>query len=168
MADIKNPFITDEKKINEVKDAGKALNFNEVQGPRRPNEVSISGSTLGAGINYNRTLDEAERLRIGAGLHSGGAFNGPIATVETSYDVLKGKIGSFESSLRVTALAGAGPDTGVGAVMLGGNVAINDRVTLGVEAGPAAFVPYGGDDPYRSSQTFYGGMARALVGVRFK
>lgn len=140
-------------------------------GPKRPNEVSISGSTLGGGIEYKRTLDDAERFSVGAGLHSGGAFKGPFITGEANYDLLKGKLatgtslGNIEGNLGIGPMVGISPDIAMGAAMINSGVTFNDRVKLGLGVGPAVFVPL--DDHLYGNQPLGGVMARASVGIKF-
>lgn len=138
-------------------------------GPQRPNKIGFSGSTLGAGINYSREL--GERSSVGVGLHSGGAFDGPILTGEGNYNFLQGKLnttslGTIKGTLGVNPLVGVGPDTAVGAVMLKGGVTFNDRVELDLGVGPAVFLPLG-DEPYRPSTPYGGALAKAGINFKF-
>jgi hypothetical protein len=155
-----------------VEEVGRDLK-NFIGPQRNKNEVSVRGSTLGGGVEYQRELDTDGRLTAGAGLYSGGAFNGPILTGSANYDFLKGKLatgtalGNIEGSLGIGPKVGIGPDTGIGAVMLNSGVTFNDRVKLGIGVGPAVFVPFGDDNYYRSSQPFGGALAEASVGIKF-
>ncbi len=167
MADLENPF-TRVKKTEEVKDAGKSLNFNEVQGPQTPeqeskNKISVVGSTLGTGLDYERTLDDKGRFSVGGGFRSGGAFDGPLAVVKTNYDVLQ--VGSsIKGNLGVGALAGAGPDTAVAAVMANAGLTYkNFNANLGIGPGVAASL----DDRYGASQTIPTIIVEASVGYKF-
>lgn len=130
-------------------------------------KISIAGSTLGVGIDYDRTLDDQGRFSVGGGLRSGGAFDGPLAVVKTNYDILKGELvkgSSLEGNLGVGALAGIGPDTGVAAAMINSGLTYkNFNANLGIGPGVAASF----DDRYRSANPIGTVIVEASVGYKW-
>ncbi len=162
MADTKNPFITDEKKINEVKDAGKALNFSEVKDPQRKYEIGALGSTFGAGVYGGMKLGDRSDVR--AALTNGGIVDGPFVSLDGNYNLLQGNLGPVKPYLGVGAFGGAGPDAAAAGVKLNVGTEISDRVNVRLGVGPAVVVPYGDN---LSPDTIKGVVADFSVGVKF-